>query len=54
MAAKTDIALIGAGKIGETIASLLLASTDYRVTLLDRAQEILDVIPEHPELTKIR
>lgn len=54
MAAKADIALIGAGKMGETIAALLLASTDYRVTLIDRAQEILDAIPEHPELTKIR
>ena len=28
MAGKTEIAVIGAGKIGETIAALLLASTD--------------------------
>lgn len=54
MATRTDIAIIGAGKIGETIAALLLSSTDYRVTLIDSKREILDLIPEHPALTKIR
>jgi saccharopine dehydrogenase-like NADP-dependent oxidoreductase len=54
MTDKTNIAIIGAGKIGEAIASLLLESADYRVTLIDRAQEVLDAIPGHPALAKIR
>ena len=32
-----DILLIGAGKIGETIADLLTACGDYRVTVCDRS-----------------
>ena len=37
-----DIAVIGAGKIGSTIAELLALSGDYAVTLIDRDQEALD------------
>ena len=54
MTGKTEIAVIGAGKIGETIAALLLASTDYRVALIESDQEILNRIPAHPELTKVQ
>ena len=37
-----DIAIIGGGKIGSTIAQLLHRSGDYRVTVIDRAQAQLD------------
>ena len=39
-----DIAVIGAGKIGSTIAELLAMSGDYAVTLIDRDQKTLDRI----------
>jgi len=37
-----DIVVIGAGKIGSTIAELLATSGDYAVTLIDRDQDALD------------
>jgi saccharopine dehydrogenase-like NADP-dependent oxidoreductase len=37
-----DIAIIGGGKIGSTIAQLLHRCGDYRVTVIDRAQAQLD------------
>ncbi len=37
MAAMKHIVVAGAGKIGVTIADMLAASGDYRVTLADRA-----------------
>ena len=37
-----DIAIIGGGKIGSTIAQLLYRSSDYRVTVIDRSQTQLD------------
>lgn len=37
-----DVVVVGAGKIGSTIAGMLLGSGDYRVTVLDRAQAQLD------------
>jgi saccharopine dehydrogenase-like NADP-dependent oxidoreductase len=37
-----DIAIIGGGKIGSTIAQLLYRSGDYRVTVIDRARAQLD------------
>ena len=37
-----DIAIIGGGKIGSTIAQLLHRSGDYHVTVIDRAQAQLD------------
>jgi len=40
----TDIAVIGAGRIGVTIAELLVHSGDYRVTLIDRDRTQLDRI----------
>ncbi len=36
-----DVAVIGAGKIGSTVAQLLAATGDYNVTLVDRSAEIL-------------
>jgi saccharopine dehydrogenase-like NADP-dependent oxidoreductase len=37
-----DVVVIGAGKIGATVAGLLAATADYRVTLVDRSAEVLD------------
>ncbi len=36
-----DVIVIGAGKIGSTIASLLASAGDYQITLADRSAEIL-------------
>ena len=49
MAAKatTDVAVIGAGKIGATIGELLAATGDYRVTLVDRSRKSFDHLAHH-------
>jgi len=39
-----DIVVIGAGKIGSTIADLLTGSRDYSVTVVDRSQAQLDAL----------
>jgi saccharopine dehydrogenase-like NADP-dependent oxidoreductase len=36
-----DVVVIGAGKIGATVAGLLAATDDYQVTLADRSPEVL-------------
>jgi saccharopine dehydrogenase-like NADP-dependent oxidoreductase len=36
-----DVVVIGAGKIGATVAGLLAATGDYQVTLADRSAEVL-------------
>jgi saccharopine dehydrogenase-like NADP-dependent oxidoreductase len=36
-----DVVVIGAGKIGSTIAQLLASTGDYQVTLVDRSTEVL-------------
>jgi saccharopine dehydrogenase-like NADP-dependent oxidoreductase len=36
-----DVVVIGAGKIGATVAGLLAATGDYQVTLADRSSEVL-------------
>jgi saccharopine dehydrogenase-like NADP-dependent oxidoreductase len=36
-----DVVVIGAGKIGSTVAGLLAATGDYQVTLADRSPEVL-------------
>ena len=46
-----DIVVIGAGKIGSTIARLLAHSGDYRVTVADRAEEQLSAIERHPAVS---
>ncbi len=48
----TQIALVGGGKIGEMICSLLLDSGDYDVSLIDTSQKQLDKIPDRPRLSK--
>jgi saccharopine dehydrogenase-like NADP-dependent oxidoreductase len=50
MVTRTPVAVVGAGKIGQTIADLLLHSGDYRVTLFDHAPEALASLPSHPAL----
>jgi saccharopine dehydrogenase-like NADP-dependent oxidoreductase len=40
-----NVVVIGAGKIGATIADLLVATGDYRVTVADRSEEQLAAIP---------
>lgn len=37
-----DVVIVGAGKIGSTIAGMLVAAGDYRVTVADRSREQLD------------
>src|SRR5580704_6092042 len=36
-----DVVVIGAGKIGATVAGLLTPTGDYQVTLADRSPEVL-------------
>jgi saccharopine dehydrogenase-like NADP-dependent oxidoreductase len=36
-----DVVVIGAGKIGATVAGLLASTGDYKVTLADRSPEVL-------------
>src|SRR6185312_11585206 len=45
-----DILLIGAGKIGETIAELLCGSGDYRVTVADRSELQLQKLPRRTHM----
>jgi saccharopine dehydrogenase-like NADP-dependent oxidoreductase len=46
-----QVVIIGAGKIGATIAHLLATSGDYAVTVADRSQEQLDRLPAHAALS---
>ena len=48
-----DILLIGAGKIGETIADMLCATGDYRVTVADRSDLQLQKLPRRPNLKSL-
>eukprot|EP01133_Synstelium_polycarpum_P030039 gene30039-37047_t len=43
-----EIVIVGAGKIGGTIANLLANTGDYRVTVVDRAQAQLDALDVSP------
>jgi saccharopine dehydrogenase-like NADP-dependent oxidoreductase len=36
-----DIVIIGAGKIGATVAGLLASTNDYQITLVDRSPDVL-------------
>jgi len=47
------IALVGGGKIGETICELLLDSGDYEVSLVDASEEQLDRVADSERLKKI-
>ncbi|WP_426240357.1 saccharopine dehydrogenase C-terminal domain-containing protein [Pararhizobium sp. DWP1-1-3] len=46
-----NIVVIGAGKIGSTIARLLAHSGDYQVTLADRSAEQLAMIEKHDAIS---
>ena len=46
------IAVIGSGKIGETICNFLIDSGDYHVTLIDASEKQLDIITDRPGLSK--
>ncbi|KQS83825.1 MULTISPECIES: saccharopine dehydrogenase family protein [unclassified Rhizobium] len=46
-----NIVVIGAGKIGSTIARLLAHSGDYQVTLADRSAEQLALIEKHDAIS---
>ncbi|MCF3640677.1 saccharopine dehydrogenase family protein [Rhizobium sp. TRM95111] len=48
-----DIVVIGAGKIGSTIARMLAHSGDYRVTVADRSDEQLAVIENHDAVSTV-
>jgi saccharopine dehydrogenase-like NADP-dependent oxidoreductase len=37
-----DVVVIGAGKIGATVAGLLASTDDYQLTLADRSPQVLD------------
>ena len=47
MTQPTPIAIIGAGKIGETIVDLLLETGDYSITLIDASAETLHQFKDH-------
>ncbi len=49
---RIKVAVVGAGKIGETIVALLLESNDYHVTLIDVSSESLGHFADHPCLNK--
>ena len=49
-----DIVVIGAGKIGSTIAGMLAESGDYRVTIADRDQSQLDQLHLDPAVALAR
>lgn len=47
-----DVLVLGGGKIGETICDFLAATGDYRVTVADRHQAMLDRLPERQHVRK--
>ncbi|MFP3943697.1 MAG: saccharopine dehydrogenase family protein [Alphaproteobacteria bacterium] len=47
-----QVMIVGAGKIGEAVARLLLSSGDYAITLVDSRQEALDRVAGAPDLGK--
>ena len=46
-----DVVIVGAGKIGSTIARLLAATPDYHVTVVDRSKKRLAEIATGPSLS---
>ncbi len=45
-----QIAVVGAGKIGSTIADMLASSGDYHVTVIDRSGEQLQALGTSPAI----
>ena len=41
-----DVVVVGAGKIGQTVAALLAQTGDYAVTVVDRSRAALDHLPQ--------
>ncbi len=46
-----NILLVGAGKIGSSIADLLANCGDYHVTVADAEQSALELLPKHAQIT---
>lgn len=44
-----EIVVVGAGKIGATIADLLASTGEYAVTVVDRSQAQLDALNQAPK-----
>ncbi len=42
-----DVVVIGAGKIGATVAGMLVSTRDYNVTLADRSHDVLKRVDRH-------
>lgn len=49
-----DIVVVGAGRIGATIADMLSQSGDYAVTVVDRSSEALAALDAGPEVKTVR
>ena len=49
--ANREIVIVGAGKIGTTIALMLAASGDYRIVVADRDAAQLAAVDRHPAIT---
>ncbi len=54
MDAMRSVCIIGAGRIGHSIARLLLTTEEYSVLLIDSETKALDAIPDNPRLEKQR
>lgn len=48
-----DVVVIGAGKIGATIAGLLAPTGDYRITLVDRSPDVLQRHGQDPRIRTV-
>jgi saccharopine dehydrogenase-like NADP-dependent oxidoreductase len=48
-----NVVVIGAGKIGATVAGLLASTGDYQVTLADRSPEVLDSLDQHERIRTV-
>lgn len=46
-----EIVIVGAGKIGGAIATMLAATGDYKVTVTDRSAEQLEKLDKHPHIS---
>jgi saccharopine dehydrogenase-like NADP-dependent oxidoreductase len=49
----TNVAVVGAGKIGEMILGLLLGTEDYAVSVFDASEAQFERLPNHSRLTKV-
>ena len=49
----TNVLLLGAGKIGETIAAILSQSGDYHLTVADTSEVRLNSLKQHAKNTVV-